>query len=400
MANSEHLEILKQGVEKWNQWRDANPEILPDLSGTDLRRANLEYANLSNANLSQTNLRHAILLQADLSRANLTDACLRRADLAEADLSHADLGRAILHRASLGSSLLFNANLSAANLCRADLTQAKLPKASLSGANLRKANLYDADLSNSFLDGADLRGADLTRADMISTDFTNADLTGCQIFGASVWNVLLDGATQKDLVVAGDNHAAPTITVDNLEVAQFIYLMLNNQKIRDVIDTITSKAVLILGRFADPLRKEVLDGLRERLREFNLLPIVFDFDRPTDKDYTETVQTLAGMSMFVIVDVTNPKSTPLEMEATVKHFKIPFVPIIDVSVDERPYAMMVDLQKSFHWVLNTLEYRSKDQLLDKIKVAIIDRAMKKRQELRIQKAMEPETLSLDDFPNE
>jgi hypothetical protein len=39
----------------------------------------------------------------------------------------------------------------------------------------------------------------------------------------------------------------PAITVDNIEVAQFIYLMLHNQKIRDVIDTITSKAVLILG---------------------------------------------------------------------------------------------------------------------------------------------------------
>ena len=41
--------------------------------------------------------------------------------------------------------------------------------------------------------------------------------------------------------------------------------MLHNQKIRDVIDTITSKAVLILGRFT-PERKAVLDALREELR--------------------------------------------------------------------------------------------------------------------------------------
>jgi len=47
----------------------------------------------------------------------------------------------------------------------------------------------------------------------------------------------------------------PEITVDNIEVAQFIYLMLYNQKIRDVIDTITSKVVLILGRFT-PERKQ------------------------------------------------------------------------------------------------------------------------------------------------
>src|SRR5215207_2029801 len=32
----------------------------------------------------------------------------------------------------------------------------------------------------------------------------------------------------------------PEITVDNIEVAQFVYLLLHNEKIRDVIDTITS----------------------------------------------------------------------------------------------------------------------------------------------------------------
>ena len=48
-----------------------------------------------------------------------------------------------------------------------------------------------------------------------------------------------------------DERNVPEIAVDNIEIAQFIYLMLHNQKIRDAIDTITSKAVLILGRFTD-----------------------------------------------------------------------------------------------------------------------------------------------------
>jgi hypothetical protein len=75
---------------------------------------------------------------------------------------------------------------------------------------------------------------------------------------------------------------APEITVDNIEVAQFIYLMLNNQKVRDVIDTITSKAVLILGRFTDE-RKAVLNALREELRKRDYLPILFDFDVPATR---------------------------------------------------------------------------------------------------------------------
>ena len=61
------------------------------------------------------------------------------------------------------------------------------------------------------------------------------------------------------------------------QVAQFIYLLLHNDKIRQVIDTITSKAVLILGCFTDE-RKAVLDALREELRKFENLPILFDFE--------------------------------------------------------------------------------------------------------------------------
>jgi hypothetical protein len=73
----------------------------------------------------------------------------------------------------------------------------------------------------------------------------------------------LDGVIQADLIITRKNQ--PEITVDNLEIAQFIYLLLNNERIRHVIDTITTKVVLILGRFT-PERKAVLDALREELR--------------------------------------------------------------------------------------------------------------------------------------
>jgi hypothetical protein len=46
MANDEHVALLKQGVAAWNAWRDANANILPDLSGADLSEAILIEANL------------------------------------------------------------------------------------------------------------------------------------------------------------------------------------------------------------------------------------------------------------------------------------------------------------------------------------------------------------------
>lgn len=51
-----------------------------------------------------------------------------------------------------------------------------------------------------------------------------------------------------------------------------------SHKIRNVIDTIASKAVLILGRFTTE-RKAVLDALRDELRKRDYLSILFDFDK-------------------------------------------------------------------------------------------------------------------------
>ena len=65
-----------------------------------------------------------------------------------------------------------------------------------------------------------------------------------------------------------------------------------------MIDTITSKAVLILGRFTDE-RKAVLDALREELRKRNYLPILFDFDAPARRNLTETITLLARMARFI-----------------------------------------------------------------------------------------------------
>lgn len=106
-----------------------------------------------------------------------------------------------------------------------------------------------------------------------------ATLTNCAVYGISAWDVQLEGATQLDLIVTLPHY--PIITVDNLEVAQFIYLLLNNKKVRDVIDTITSKVVLILGRFT-PERMAVLDAIKDELRNRNYSPVLFDFGKPAE----------------------------------------------------------------------------------------------------------------------
>ena len=66
MVNSQHLRMLKQDVEKWNQWRQGNPDCISNLSYADLSEVNLNSANLSNANLILVNLNSGALKNANL----------------------------------------------------------------------------------------------------------------------------------------------------------------------------------------------------------------------------------------------------------------------------------------------------------------------------------------------
>jgi hypothetical protein len=169
----------------------------------------------------------------------------------------------------------------------------------LSGAFFTMANLRGA-----FLFRANLNGASLSGAQLIQADLSDADLTGCHIYGIFAWGLKLSDATkQRDLLITPPYEAG--VTTDDIEIAQFLYLLIHNQKIRKVIDTITSKVVLILGRFTPPERKQVLDALRDELRRHNYLPVVFDFDVPENRDISETVSLLARMARFIIADLTD-----------------------------------------------------------------------------------------------
>lgn len=335
MANKEHLKIIKQGVYAWNEWRKNNPDI-------DLSEANLVGVDLSMANLIGVNLRGA----------DLRFASLCGADLSMADFNGADLG---------------GADLFGTNLMGADLRRTYLGGTFFTGANFQGADLSEAKLIN----------ADLTRANLVETNFEKANLTGCRIYGISAWNLKLQGAIQSDLIITPMNE--PTITLDNLEVAQFVYLLLENEKLRDVIDTITSKVVLILGRFTNE-RKAILDEIKKELRNRNYLPILFDFEKPRSKNMTETITLLAGMARFIIADITDAKSIPQELQAIVPHLpSVPVQPLLESS--QKEYGMFEPF-RSYPWVLEIYYYESIQEILASLNEKIINPAEEKVQQLR------------------
>jgi uncharacterized protein YjbI with pentapeptide repeats len=384
MANDEHVAILKKGVQAWNAWRgEKNPDFVPDLSAAYLRGMDLRGADLSEANLRGADLSGAILTEAHLSRAHLGGADLAQANLRGADLDEANLHEATLGGADLSGAGLYRANLSQAFLWRANLSGANLHEATLSEANLHEANLSGANLGGAYLFHANLHEANLTRANLwgatlIDTDFTDADLTGCRIFGISAWRLKLEGAKQNNLVITPMYE--PEIMVDDLEVAQFIYLLLNREKIRNVIDTVTRRGVLILGRFEGgglALLQAIAAWLR-RPENGGYLPLLFDFPRPESKTYTDTIKTLVGLARFVIVDLSGP-SVPQEITATVDLYEIPFVPIIER--ERKEWSMFRDFLVKER-VLEPVRFIDQDHLLEvlaKEAIAPAEKLIEKRQ---------------------
>jgi hypothetical protein len=346
MANEEQLAIFHKGVEAWNAWRKKNREVRIDLS----------YMRFNGAWQSSMaiNLAGAYLYEANFIRASMPKADFREADVRGVNFHGAQLDRARFDGATA--------------------SDARFSGAWLNGASFQRADLRDANFVGTRLERADFREATLRHATFVGTDLTRANLAGCSIYGISVWQPHLEGVIQTNLVITPPDE--PTVTVDNLEVAQFIYLLLHNEKIRDVIDTVGKKAVLILGRFTTP-RKKILDAIRDNLRARGYLPILFDFERPKSKDLTETISILAHMARFVIADLTDAKSIPQELSAIVPHLpSVPVQPILLASQDE--YGMFEHWPR-FPWVLDLFSYEDQTHLIGHLEEKVIAPAEKRIQ---------------------
>jgi uncharacterized protein YjbI with pentapeptide repeats len=436
MVNGSHLEILDQGIKIWNKWREENREIRPDLSrlklydsdlmkidfigsilnevlfkGVDLSESNLNEANLTNAifddvwgyksNFSRTkvlnaNFNYVNLERSELTHSNFENSRLNRVNLDNSNIKNSNLNKIELKKSKLKSSDLRKCTFKSAFIKKTDISKANLKMANLEGSKLIEVNFENADLrganlNNTIIEGVNFEKANLSRASfigakinntnlmnthLVETNFEKTNIENCYIYGISAWDLNLKGSNQSNLIITREGESI--ITVDNIEVAQFIYMLIHSNKIRHVIDTITSKVVLILGRFT-PTRKIILDSIKNELRKYDYLPVLFDFNKPLSRDFTETVTLLAKMSKFIIVDITDPKSVPHELQAIIPTNKIPVQPLLYSSESE--YGMFNDF-KIYPWVLNTYNYNNIEDLLQNFKEKVISPAEAKIKELK------------------
>jgi hypothetical protein len=154
--------------------------------------------------------------------------------------------------------------------------------------------------------------------------------------------------------------------------------MLHTRKIRNVIQTITSKLVLILGRFSSE-RKALLDRLREQLRNMNFSPVLFDFEPAGNLDISDTVTLLARLARFVIADLTDPRSVQQELTMIAPNVVVAIQPIL--LAGQEPWSTLPDLYRRSRGLLPIHKYIDTDDLLSLLATHVVAPAEAKRSEL-------------------
>ncbi|MGZ4885644.1 MAG: hypothetical protein ACXV5C_09985 [Halobacteriota archaeon] len=186
-----------------------------------------------------------------------------------------------------------------------------------------------------------------------------------------MWNLQGEPREQHNLVITREwnSYLEPTLAVDNLEVAQFIYMLTEHEKLRNVIDTMTTKAVLILGRFSDE-REPTLHAIMSELRQDDYIPIIFDFDKPDSTTFVTTISTIARMVRFVVADFTDPKMVPVEVQHIADTgAAVPILPIrMSTEKEEGEHPVLIGLRRTHGWmILDTFWYDSTSDLITSIK---------------------------------
>ena len=173
MANKQHIEWLREGVDSWNKRRQEE-SFKPDFDGQKFRDVlvpgtSLEGINLKNGFFREADLTGLNLKRANLEHAQFQDAWLNGVDLRNAKLFEADFSRAVLSYANLSGVDAYSAKFSGADLKNANMQDASLVLATLQDAKFTLSNLTKANLSRTSIDNADLATARLIGADITLT---------------------------------------------------------------------------------------------------------------------------------------------------------------------------------------------------------------------------------------
>lgn len=261
----------------------------------------------------------------------------------ELDFSGIHLTNASIHLAFAEGLNLRGAEIVGCHFEEGDFSRADFSNTTFANTKFNKTILTDANFS-----GATFVNCNLNRVNLVNADFRLKEIRETVVYGISAWDLKTSPemiqsrlVIEKSYELHSDIVASGKIPmmVDDIEMAQFVYYLSSHKNMRNMINILNSRGVLLLGKFKDG-GLERLYQLMDWFKARNYMPMLFDFDRPNSMDYTETVVTMAGLSKFIVADLSGG-SVPQELHATLSSFQKPVI----VYSDQPAYSMFKDIKR-------------------------------------------------------
>ena len=307
MSQDDPSQVLLQGAETWNAWRKQNPGEISfnapdwyDCPGP----GGMQVKGLNQLDFSGMDLTGVSIYRAFAEGLDLRGAVVDGATFEEGDFSRADFR----------------------------------------GAQFRNTRFNKTILTGANFEGATFVNCNLNRVNLVAANFCVKEITETVVYGIAAWDLeTSDKSKQSKLVIEKTydlysdfiEQGTVPMMVEDIELAQFVYYLSNHKKMRDALNILNDKGVLLLGRFKDG-GLERLYAMREWFQNQGYMAMIFDFARPDNLSLTETVVTMAGLSKFVVVDLSG-SSVPAELQAILTQIKKPLLAFGD------PYALFPDL---------------------------------------------------------
>jgi len=286
-------------------------------------------------NFTRTNLSRAVLYGAHLTKSMFIGANLYKTIFIEARLNECFFSGTCLKHTSF-----ISAWLQAANFMRSVLTEVDLSHADLRGADFRLAKLEQVNLEFAMLS---------------SVNFSNTRMINCLVHGMIAEEPETRGMQVQNLIIS--NHADPTVTVDNLDVARTIYTrMVEMQTDGGAIGE--ANLVLVCGNFQGE-RRPILKAICKELELRCMLPVIMHFDKPAGRGFYDIIRQIATMTRYIIVDVSLMEGVTTDFLERIAFFKLPVQLMVKAAHDEQSW-LAPGLQKC-PWFLSPFCYQTPEQ---------------------------------------
>ncbi|MBC7776257.1 MAG: pentapeptide repeat-containing protein, partial [Phycisphaerae bacterium] len=253
-----------------------------------------------------------------------------------------------LSNASISHAFAEGLNFRDAEVVGCHFEEGDFSRADFSNTVFTNTKFNKTILTDASFDGATFVNCNLNRVNLVNADFRLKEIRETVVYGLSAWDLKTSPEMKQSKLVIEKSYDLYSdiiasgkipMMVDDIEMAQFVYYLSSHKNLRKMINILNSKGVLLLGKFKDG-GLEHLYKLMDWFKKRGYTPMLFDFDRPDNLDYTETVITMAALSKFIVADLSGG-SVPQELYASLSSFEKPVI----VYSNQPAYSMFKDIKR-------------------------------------------------------